>query len=131
MIRPHIHITVSNLDTSIAYYTDLLGVGPDRRAADYAQWRLERPALNLALSLGDGPKGVSHVGLDFATADALETHIADQPGQANPETCCYARSDKAWRTDPDGVSWELFHTRERLTPPAPEASEPNPARCCG
>jgi hypothetical protein len=24
--------------------------------------------------------------------------------------CCYARSDKYWTTDPQGVAWESFHT---------------------
>jgi lactoylglutathione lyase len=25
-------------------------------------------------------------------------------------TCCYARSDKHWVTDPQGIAWEHFHT---------------------
>jgi lactoylglutathione lyase len=25
-------------------------------------------------------------------------------------TCCYARSEKHWITDPQGVAWEHFHT---------------------
>lgn len=25
-------------------------------------------------------------------------------------TCCYARSDKYWLTDPQGIAWEQFHT---------------------
>ncbi|HJV95537.1 MAG TPA: glyoxalase/bleomycin resistance/dioxygenase family protein, partial [Albitalea sp.] len=25
-------------------------------------------------------------------------------------TCCYARSEKHWVTDPQGVAWEHFHT---------------------
>jgi lactoylglutathione lyase len=25
-------------------------------------------------------------------------------------SCCYARSDKYWVTDPQGVAWEQFHT---------------------
>ena len=25
--------------------------------------------------------------------------------------CCYARSDKLWLADPDGLAWEGFHTR--------------------
>ena len=25
-------------------------------------------------------------------------------------TCCYAKSDKYWVTDPTGIAWETFHT---------------------
>jgi lactoylglutathione lyase len=25
-------------------------------------------------------------------------------------TCCYARSQKHWVTDPQGIAWEHFHT---------------------
>jgi len=24
--------------------------------------------------------------------------------------CCYARSNKYWTTDPQGIAWETFHT---------------------
>ncbi len=40
----------------------------------------------------------------FAAADARAT--VDEPG-AN---CCYAKSDKHWVTDPQGIAWEAFHT---------------------
>jgi hypothetical protein len=26
-------------------------------------------------------------------------------------TCCYARSDRYWLTDPQGLAWEQFHTQ--------------------
>ena len=30
-------------------------------------------------------------------------------------TCCYARSDKQWVTDPQGVPWETFFTYGEAT----------------
>jgi hypothetical protein len=27
-------------------------------------------------------------------------------------TCCYAKSDKYWTLDPQGIAWESFHTLE-------------------
>jgi lactoylglutathione lyase len=47
-----------------------------------------------------------------------------------PTTCCYARSDKYWLTDPQGIAWEQFHTLGGI----PVFSEPKPAAgsaCCG
>jgi hypothetical protein len=30
-------------------------------------------------------------------------------------TCCYAKSEKSWVADPDGVVWEAFHTDGEAT----------------
>lgn len=38
-------------------------------------------------------------------ADA-EIAALDQP----QSECCYARSDKYWITDPQGIAWETYHT---------------------
>jgi hypothetical protein len=37
---------------------------------------------------------------------AAEIAALDQPDA----TCCYARSDKYWVTDPQGVAWETYRT---------------------
>ncbi len=29
-------------------------------------------------------------------------------------TCCYARSEKHWVTDPQGIAWEHFHTLDNI-----------------
>ena len=28
--------------------------------------------------------------------------------------CCYARSEKHWVTDPQGIAWEHFHTLDNI-----------------
>ena len=38
--------------------------------------------------------------------EAADTGLVEQTEAA----CCYARSDKYWVTDPQGVAWETFHT---------------------
>lgn len=118
MIRTHIHLHVRDLEASIAFYTALFDQPPGRRAHDYAQWRLDDPALNLALSPTDGAAGIGHVGLDAEELSHAQEAAARVNGGVNRETCCYARSDKAWVRDPDDVTWELFHTTERLETPS-------------
>ena len=27
-------------------------------------------------------------------------------------TCCYAKSEKSWVEDPNGIAWEAYHTME-------------------
>ena len=46
-------------------------------------------------------------------------------------TCCYARSEKHWVTDPQGIAWEHFHTLDNI-PVFREAAveEPAASACC-
>jgi lactoylglutathione lyase len=47
-------------------------------------------------------------------------------------TCCYARSDKYWLTDPQGLAWEQFHTLDHI-PTFSEtagAASPQATACC-
>lgn len=47
-------------------------------------------------------------------------------------TCCYARSEKHWITDPQGVAWEHFHKLGSI-PVFNEAPQPAPGTapaCC-
>jgi hypothetical protein len=51
-------------------------------------------------------------------------------------TCCYAKSEKSWITDPDGIVWEAFLTDGEATvygdSPALDAIVEDPAEtpCC-
>ena len=138
MTRIHIHLDVENLDKSVAYYTAMFGVGPHVLKDDYAKWSLDDPSLNLALSTHAaetpcGHSGVSHLGIEAPTESKLRTLYdrADNAAARLEEghtTCCYARSEKSWSTDPDGVKWELFHTYgDSETYYAPE---PQRGPCC-
>ena len=121
MKRFHVHVGVADLEQSIRFYSQLFGAEPSVRKPDYAKWMIEDPRLNFAISSRGGPTGVNHLGLQvddtteladlrehFAAADA--SSVVDQPG-AN---CCYARSDKHWVTDPQGVPWEGYQTLDSI-----------------
>ncbi|MFZ5661165.1 MAG: ArsI/CadI family heavy metal resistance metalloenzyme [Pseudomonadota bacterium] len=135
--RFHVHLHVQDLDANIAFYSRLFDAPPTVRKDDYAKWLLEDPRLNFAVSSGKaGPDGIAHLGLQADTAAALETigarlQAADQVTLAETgATCCYARSDKFWAQDPQGVIWETFHTHgEATTYYAPDAARPA-TPCC-
>jgi lactoylglutathione lyase len=116
MKRFHIHTHVQDLQTSIAFYSKMFAAEPTRVESDYAKWMLEDPRLNFAISTrGDRP-GIDHLGFQTDTeeelaelkarAEAADMALLDQ----GETTCCYARSDKHWITDPQGIAWEHFHT---------------------
>lgn len=122
MQRFHLHVGVSDLDASIAFYTALFGSGPSVRKPDYAKWMLEDPRINFAVSMRAGAKkGIEHVGLQAEDAGELaevyaRMKAADRPLlEEGATTCCYARSEKSWIADPDGVVWEAFLTEGATT----------------
>lgn len=142
MRRLHVHLSVRDLESSVRFYSALLGGAPERREADYAQWRLDDPALNLALSTGREAAGLDHLGLDEPSDASLREVASRLEAAGHPlleqedAHCCYARGEKAWARDPQGVVWETFHTRERSAergedaPSAPPRAPGPPAGAC-
>ena len=116
MKRLHVSVAVSDLDQSVRFYSTLFDAQPTVLKADYAKWMLDDPRVNFSISSRGTPKGVDHLGIqvdDDAELAVVAGRLA-QAGQAIIEqkatTCCYAQSNKAWVDDPEGVSWETFHT---------------------
>ena len=117
MKRFHVHLGVADLEQSIRFYSGLFGAPPTVRKDDYAKWMIDDPRVNFAISARGGNVGVNHLGLQADSAAELagireqfsaadRTSLQDEPG-AN---CCYAKSDKHWVTDPQGIAWEGYHT---------------------
>lgn len=122
MKRMHVHVGVTDLDRSINFYSTLFGAQPSVVKSDYAKWMLEDPRLNFAISSGHhAAKGIEHLGIQAETGDELvevygRLQTAGRPVlEEGATTCCYAKSEKSWITDPDGVIWEAFHTNGEAT----------------
>lgn len=116
MKRFHVHVSVDDLEANVRFYSAVFGAKPTVQKPDYAKWMMEDPRVNFAISQRGAPAGVNHLGFQVDTDEELaalrkqvgdaEIAALDQPGA----TCCYARSDKYWITDPQGVAWETYHT---------------------
>lgn len=116
MKRFHVHLHVDDLGKSIGFYSKLFAAAPARRESDYAKWMLDDPPVNFAISTRGARPGIDHLGIQTdnaqdlaglkARAEAADLALLDE-GQT---TCCYARSEKHWVTDPQGIAWEHFHT---------------------
>jgi hypothetical protein len=95
----------------------LFGNPPAVVKPDYAKWMLDDPRVNFAISSGERPvKGIEHLGIQAEDESELadvygRLKAADRPMlEEGKTTCCYAKSEKSWIADPDGVIWEAFHT---------------------
>lgn len=122
MKRLHVHVGVADLDRSIAFYSALFGGPPSVAKPDYAKWMLEDPSVNFAISQGrHSTRGVEHLGIQVEDEAELASvygrlRAADRPVlEEGATTCCYARSEKSWIADPDGIVWEAFLTRGEAT----------------
>ncbi|MES3013198.1 MAG: ArsI/CadI family heavy metal resistance metalloenzyme [Pseudomonadota bacterium] len=136
MKRFHLHLNVDDLAANIGFYSKLFTAEPARREADYAKWMLQDPPLNFAISTRGRIAGIDHLGIQ--TDDPAELAAMKSSAQAadlalrddGEGTCCYARSEKHWITDPQGVAWEHFHTLANIPVYSERAPEAARAACC-
>lgn len=121
MKRLHVHLGVDDLAKSIGFYSTLFGSEPSVTKNDYAKWLLEDPRVNFAISAGNAHKGVEHLGIQVENEEELKEVYgrlkeADRPViEEGATTCCYAKSEKSWVADPQGVVWEAFFTSGEAT----------------
>ena len=122
MKRLHVHVGVADLDRSITFYSTLFGAKPAVVKPDYAKWMIEDPRVNFAISSGrHDAHGIEHLGIQVETRDELgevydRLRAAEGPVLEEGETvCCYAKSEKSWIADPDGIAWEAFLTSGEAT----------------
>lgn len=120
MKRLHVHISVEDLKKNIEFYSTLFGSQPTVEHDDYAKWVLDDPRVNFAISNRSTVVGLDHLGIQAEDdqelkaiknqLDATQSPIEEQEGMV----CCYARSDKYWVTDPQGIAWESFHSLSEI-----------------
>lgn len=136
MKRMHIHVAVSDLAQSIAFYSQLFGAQPTVQKPDYAKWMLNDPLVNFAISQRGAKVGIDHIGIQVdnetelcdlkARMEKAEMDIVSQEGT----TCCYANSNKHWVQDPSGIAWETYHTLDSAPTFGGNAPEDSASACC-
>ncbi|MGZ8522007.1 MAG: ArsI/CadI family heavy metal resistance metalloenzyme [Candidatus Binatia bacterium] len=135
MKRFHVHVSVDDLEANVKFYSTVFGTRPTVVKSDYAKWMVDDPRINFAISKRGGAAGIDHLGVQVDSDQeltALREQVAgaqiaalDQPNSA----CCYARSDKYWTTDPQGIAWETFHTLESI-PVYGDTDRSHKSACC-
>ena len=136
MKRFHVHIAVEDLAANIDFYNKLFGSKPAKQRVDYAKWMLDDPAVNFAISTRGHQVGVNHLGVQVSDAGELATLRQYADAASNETTldqgeaaCCYARSEKHWTVDPQGIAWEHFLTMDDAETYGTDTGTPMTA-CC-
>jgi catechol 2,3-dioxygenase-like lactoylglutathione lyase family enzyme len=116
MSRVQLALRVSDLEGSIAFYTNLFGAEPAKRRDGYANFAITEPPLKLVLIEGatDGPTVMDHLGVEVETTEQVTaaTSRLSAAGlvtlEENDTSCCYAVQDKVWVSGPGREPWEVY-----------------------
>ena len=136
MKRFHVHVAVPDLQESIRFYSTFFGAEPTVVKDDYAKWMLEDPRVNFAISHRGAASGINHLGFQVDHPSELkDIHARLQSADAGVTeeknvSCCYARSDKYWTTDPAGIAWDSFHGLGTVPVYDGETKDAQKAACC-
>lgn len=119
MSRLQLALNVSNLEESVAFYTNLFGVEPAKVKPGYANFAVAEPPLKLVLMENSEAGGsINHLGVEVENTEEVERWEAKlAASEMNPKaqknnTCCYAKQDKFWVADPDRAPWEIYTVLE-------------------
>jgi catechol 2,3-dioxygenase-like lactoylglutathione lyase family enzyme len=123
-LKAHLALNVRNVEASIFFYRQMLGIEPSKVRTGYAKFDVQNPPLNLTLNQHSFSErgALSHLGIQVAsTEDVLAMRqrweeIGLLTRDEMQTSCCYALQDKAWVRDPDGNEWEVFVVLEDNLP---------------
>jgi predicted enzyme related to lactoylglutathione lyase len=118
-MRVQLALNVENLDDAIAFYSKLFDVEPNKIKPGYANFAIDSPPLKLVLFENPGAsERLNHLGVEVfkdedviaATERLKAANMADKV--EDEETCCFAKQNKVWSVDPQGMRWEWYRVIE-------------------
>jgi catechol 2,3-dioxygenase-like lactoylglutathione lyase family enzyme len=144
----HVSIHVKDIPTAVEQYKKMLGLEPAKVKADYAKFEIADPPVIFSLTLGGEPGTVSHLGIRYPGTGEVASEKVRVKNQGvemleqKGATCCYAKADKFWVRDTEGMPWEFYTLLEDVE--AETAADPrlreflaqgkgaeiDPAGCC-
>jgi catechol 2,3-dioxygenase-like lactoylglutathione lyase family enzyme len=110
----HVSMYVKDLDAAVERYRKILGTDPAKVRPGYAKFEIADPPVIFSLVAGGEPGRVSHLGIRYPGSGEVVTEMARVKSEGvelleqKGVTCCYAKSDKFWVQDEDGMSWEMY-----------------------
>ena len=110
----HVALYVDDIPTAVERYRKILGAEPAKVRHDYAKFELADPPVIFSLNVGGKPGALSHLGIRYPGSGDLATEMARTKTEGIEQlrqdgaTCCYAKADKFWVRDADGVPWEMY-----------------------
>lgn len=136
--RMHVSLYVSNISKTIEFYNKFFGVQVSKVKPGYAKYILDKPSL--IISFVENKERVKsnfgHLGFQVETEEELQQKLNEAEARnlvskvEMGTNCCYAKQDKFWVNDPDGVQWEVYYFHEDATFNDPHFSLEESSACC-
>ena len=134
----HVSLYVSDIQKTLEFYTSFFGAEPVKVKPNYAKYILENPSLIISFVENKGrvQQNFGHLGFQVETLEDLNIKLWEAKKKnlvAKEEVgtnCCYAKQDKFWATDPDGVQWEVYYFHEDAEFNDPHYESNEAAACC-
>ena len=110
----HVAVYVRSIPEAVEQYRKILGIEPAKVRHDYAKFEIADPPVIFSLNVGGEPGKLSHLGIRYpgtgeVASEIVRTKQASVPLlQQEGTTCCYAKADKYWVQDADGIPWEMY-----------------------
>ena len=136
--RMHVSLYVSDIEKTVQFYSDFFATEPSKVKPKYAKFTLDSPSL--IISFVENPERVQqnfgHLGFQVETLEDLNIKLwqARKKNLVSKEeigtNCCYAKQDKFWVNDPDGVQWEVYYFHEDAEFNDPHYTMSETTACC-
>jgi len=110
----HVSVYVRSIPEAVEQYRKILGIEPAKVRADYAKFEIADPPVILSLNVGGEPGTLSHLGIRYPGTGDVASELVRTKNEGLDQfrqdgtTCCYAKADKFWVSDADGVRWEMY-----------------------
>ena len=118
-MRLQLALNVDDIDQAVEFYSKLFDIEPAKRKPGYANFAVENPPLKLVLFEAKGAEErLNHLGVEVFEAEdvTVATERLKKAGLADlvedEATCCYAKQDKVWAIEPQGLRWEWYRVLE-------------------
>ena len=134
----HVSLYVSDIDETVNFYNSFFGIEAVKVKPFYAKYILENPSL--IISFVENKERVKanfgHLGFQVETSEDLniklwemkKLHLVSK--EETGTNCCYAKQDKFWVTDPDGIQWEVYYFHEDAEFNDPHYEMTETSACC-
>jgi catechol 2,3-dioxygenase-like lactoylglutathione lyase family enzyme len=136
--RMNVSLYVSDIQKTVSFYSQFFGQEPIKIKPQYAKYVLDKPSL--IISFVENKERVQanfgHLGFQMETLQELETKLAyaREKNIVSKEeigtNCCYAKQDKFWANDPDGIQWEVYYFHEDAEFNDPHYEMTEATACC-
>lgn len=118
-MRLQLALNVRDIEEAVSFYSKLFGVEPHKRKPGYANFAIDAPPLKLVLfEQPEASDRLNHLGVEVFEDDQV-TSATDRLRAAgladlveDETTCCYAKANKVWAQEPQGLRWEWYRVLE-------------------